>query len=84
MTPAASGILSASERGAESEVAHKWARWLHNPIGRLWRRGAFGARWLLGLIPLTTYCWPEAPWGGGGGVVGVLGPVALPPPPWLF
>ena len=21
----------ASERGAESEVAHKWARWLHNP-----------------------------------------------------
>ena len=20
-----------SERGAESEVAHKWARWLHNP-----------------------------------------------------
>ena len=21
----------ASERGAESHVAHKWARWLHNP-----------------------------------------------------
>ena len=21
----------ASERGAESEVAHKWARWLHDP-----------------------------------------------------
>ena len=31
VTPAASGIPSASERGAESEVAHKWARWLHNP-----------------------------------------------------
>ena len=30
-TPAASGIPSASERGAESEVAHLWARWLHNP-----------------------------------------------------
>ena len=31
MTPAASGVPTASERGAESEVAHKWARWLHNP-----------------------------------------------------
>ena len=27
---AASGIPSASERGAKSEVAHKWARWLHH------------------------------------------------------
>ena len=31
ITPAAWGIPSASERGAESEVAHSWARWLHNP-----------------------------------------------------
>ena len=31
VTPAASGIPSASERGAESEVAHLWARWLRNP-----------------------------------------------------
>ena len=31
MTSAASGIPSASERGAKSEVAHKWARWLHHP-----------------------------------------------------
>ena len=31
ITPAASGIPTASERGAESEVAHEWARWLHNP-----------------------------------------------------
>ena len=31
LTPAASGIPSASERGAESEVAHLWARWLLNP-----------------------------------------------------
>ena len=31
ITPAASGIPSASKRGAKSEVAHKWARWLHNP-----------------------------------------------------
>ena len=28
---AASGIPTASERGAESEVAHLWARWLRNP-----------------------------------------------------
>ena len=31
VTPAASGIPTASERGAESEVAHLWARWLCNP-----------------------------------------------------
>ena len=29
ITLAAWGIPSASKRGAESEVAHKWARWLH-------------------------------------------------------
>ena len=31
ITPAAWGVPTASVRGAESEVAHKWARWLHNP-----------------------------------------------------
>ena len=31
ITPAASGINTASKRGAKSEVAHTWARWLHNP-----------------------------------------------------
>ena len=31
ISPAASGIPTASERGAKSEVAHKWARWLHHP-----------------------------------------------------
>ena len=31
ITPAASRIPTASERGAESQVAHKWARWLHHP-----------------------------------------------------
>ena len=29
--PFAAGVQTASERGAESQVAHKWARWLHNP-----------------------------------------------------
>ena len=28
MTPAAWGVPTASERGVESEVAHKWVRWL--------------------------------------------------------
>ena len=32
ITPAASGIPTASERGTKSEVAHKWASWLHNPL----------------------------------------------------
>ena len=31
ITPAAWGVSGASKRGAESEVARKWARWLHNP-----------------------------------------------------
>ena len=31
VTPAASGIPTASERGAKSEVAHKWAKWLRHP-----------------------------------------------------
>ena len=31
MTPAASGVPAASERAVESEVARKWARWVHNP-----------------------------------------------------
>ena len=31
ITPAASGIPTASERGVKSEVAHTWAGWLHHP-----------------------------------------------------
>ena len=31
ITPTASGIPTASVRGAKSEVAHRWARWLHYP-----------------------------------------------------
>ena len=31
ITPAAWGVPIALERGAKSVVAHKWARWLHNP-----------------------------------------------------
>ena len=43
LTPAISGIPAAAERGAKSEVAHKWANWLPHPcrIGdpRRWRAG---------------------------------------------
>ena len=42
ITPATSGIPTASQRGAESELAHKWARWLHNPC-RLGDRHRFKA-----------------------------------------
>ena len=44
LTPAVSGIPTASERGAKSEVAHKWARWLPHPcrIGDPHRFGAGG------------------------------------------
>ena len=31
LTPAVSGIPTASERGAKSEVAHKWAKWVRHP-----------------------------------------------------
>ena len=31
VTPTISGIPSAPERGRKSEVAHKWAKWLHHP-----------------------------------------------------
>ena len=39
-----------------------------------------GARWLLGLIPLTTNCRTEAPWGGGGSWHPKTRGVAPPPP----
>ena len=43
LTPARSGIPTASERGAKSEVAHKWARWLPPPcrigVPRCFRAG---------------------------------------------
>ena len=53
ITPAAWGVPTVSEQGAESEVAHKWARWLHGPcrLGgphrfRAGGRIRSGARWL--------------------------------------
>ena len=45
-----------------------------SPIGHL-------AHWLLGVIPLTTNCWPEAPSRGGGGGLASWDPRSRPPPP---
>ena len=49
ITPAASGFPTASERGAESEVAHKWTRWLHHPcrlgVPHRFRAGGQNQKW---------------------------------------
>ena len=49
LTPAVSGIPTASERGAKSEVAHKWAKWLPHPcrIGdpHRFRAGGENQKW---------------------------------------
>ena len=49
LTPAVSGIPTASDRGAKSEVAHKWANWLPHPcrIGdpRRFRAGGKNQKW---------------------------------------
>ena len=51
-TPPASGIPTALERGANSEVAHLWARWLRNPC-RLGDPHRFRARGRIGSDPLV-------------------------------
>ena len=56
ITPAAYGVPTASERGAELEVAHKWARWLHNPC-RLGGPHSFTARG-------RNHRWPTSGQGG--------------------
>ena len=49
ITPAAWGVPTTSEPRAESEVAYKWARWLHNPcrLGapHCFRAGGQNQRW---------------------------------------
>ena len=51
ITPAAWGVPTTSERGAESEVAHKWAKWLHKPCrlgGPHRKQKAYTARAIVG------------------------------------
>ena len=49
LTPAVSGIPTASERGAKSEVAHKWAKWLPHPCcirePQCFRAGGQNQKW---------------------------------------
>ena len=52
VTPAVSGIPTASERGAKSEVAHKWAKWLRHPC-RLGDPHRFRARGKIRSGPLV-------------------------------
>ena len=49
-------------------------------FGALGALGAFSAHGLLSLVPLTTHCCLEAPWGGREGVLGA-GLAESPPPP---
>ena len=73
ITPATWGAPTASEWGAESQVAHKWARWLHNPChprgspplqsgGRNWRWPTSGQG---GYITLATWGGPPPLQSGG-------------------
>ena len=64
ITPAVWGVPTASERGAESEVAHKWARWLNNPchLGGPHRFRA-GGRFISGPQVGKVAKQPLPPWG---------------------
>ena len=74
ISPAAWGVPTASEQGAESEVAHKWARWLHKPCrlggphrfraGRRIRSGLQVGK--VAKQPLSPRGVPTALQGGGG------------------
>ena len=64
MAPATWGVPTTLERGAESEVAHKWARWRHNPC-RLGGPHCFRARGRIRKGPLVgkVATWPLSPRG---------------------
>ena len=51
MAPAALGIPSISQRGAQLELAHLWARWLYKPC-RLWDPLCFRAMGRIKIGPL--------------------------------
>ena len=91
ITPAASGIPTASKRGAKSEVAHIWARWLHNPCRRgdphRFRAGGQNQKWTIngqgGYITLAASGIPHRFRAGGkirsGPQVGKVATSPLPP-----
>ena len=75
VTPAVSGIPTAAERGAKSEVAHLWAQWLGHPchLGdphRFRAGGKIRSGPLVGKVatsPLPSRGSPPLQSGGGGG-----------------
>ena len=75
VTPAVSGIPTASKRGGNSEVAHLWAKWLRHPcpLGdphRCRARGKIRSGPLVGKVatsPLPSRGSPPLRSGGGGG-----------------
>ena len=93
VTPPASGIPTASERGGNSKVAHKWAKWLRHPcrLGdphRFRARGKLTSGPLVGKVatsPLPSRGSPPLQSGGGGGgfrngpLVGKVATSPLPP-----
>ena len=91
VTPAVSGIPTASERGGESQVAHKWAKWLRHPC-RLgdphrFRAGGGDHKWPTsgqsGYVTPAVSGIPTASERGGGGIRSgpLVGKVAMPPLP---
>ena len=92
VTPAVSGIPTASERGAKSEVAHLWAKWLRHPcrLGdphRFRAGGEIRSGPLMGKVatsPLPSRGSPPLHSGGGGGIrsgplMGKVATSSLPP-----
>ena len=72
LTPAVSGSPTASERGAKSEVAHKWANWLPHPcrIGephRLRAGGKIRSGPQVGKLATSPLRYRGAPWPQSGG-----------------
>ena len=66
LTPAVSGIPTATERGAQSEVAHKWANWLPHPcrIGephRLRAGGKIRSAPQVGKLPTSALLYQGSP-----------------------
>ena len=90
VTPAVSGIPNASKRGAKSEVAHLWAKWLRHPCrlgdpDRCIAGGEIRSGPLVGKVatsPLPSRGSPPLQSGGGGIKSGPLvGKVATSPLP---
>ena len=80
ITPATRGVPTPSQRGAQSQVAHKWARWLHNPcrVGvahRLTAGGTIRGGPKVGKVPTASERGQNPRWrtSGQGGYITLAG-----------